>query len=101
MRPQAFTTAAFSRTYSLSGFQPVRVQRIAGEAQILDDPAANHVLLDDPLGSLGGDGPIPRAFGIHDADGAAGADAEAADPRAVRRAVRARNVQLLHPALDV
>src|SRR5579864_4155233 len=62
---------------------------------------ADEVLLDDALAVLGRHVPIPRALGIDDGDGSADADAEASTARAIRRAVRPGEVQLLHPVLDV
>src|SRR5688500_6379741 len=76
-------------------------QRIPRETQVLDDVAADHVFLDDALRVLRRDMPVPRALWIHHADRALVADAQALHLRAVARTVAARDVQLLHPVLDV
>ena len=53
------------------------VERILSETELANDPPADEVLLDDALGVLGGDVPVPRSFRVHDADRAGGADAQA------------------------
>ena len=59
------------------------------------------MLLDDALGVRRRDFPVPRAFRIHHADGAGGADAQAVALRAVERTIRASQVQLFQPLLQV
>src|SRR6476661_6121456 len=75
--------------------------RITGEAQILDDPAADEVFLDDAFRILGCHGSVPCALRIHDTDGAVGADAEALALRAVARTVGPGDVEILHPPFQV
>ena len=62
---------------SLSGSPPRHKQGIARKAQILDDAAADDVLLDDALRVLRRDVAVPRAFRVHDGDRPAGADPQA------------------------
>src|SRR3954468_275298 len=77
------------------------LDRVPRKTQIVDDLATDEVLLDDALRILRRHGSIPRAFGIHDGDRPAGADAQALAPGPIARTIRARDIQFFHPALHV
>src|SRR5688500_3957731 len=76
-------------------------KRVAREAQVFDDLARDEVLLDDPLGALRRDVPVPRALRVHDADRPRRADAQAVALRAEDRPVLTGEVQFLQPLLEV
>jgi len=63
--------------------------------------APDQVILDDALGIFGCHVAIPRTFRIHDANRSAGADTQALALRSVERTVGSRDVQLLHPSLQI
>ena len=79
----------------------VREQRIAREAQVLDDAPTDQVFLDNALGVLGRDIAIPRPFRVNDADGPPRADPEALALGPIEGSVGPGNVQFLHPALQI
>src|SRR5258708_28963883 len=77
------------------------IEGVSCEAQILDDAATDEVFLDDAFCIVRRHTSIPCPFRIHDADGAAGAHAQALAPGPVAGPVGARDVELLHPPLEV
>src|SRR5205085_2618817 len=62
-----------------------RGELVPREAEVLDDPPADQVLLDDALDVRRRQVAVPRPLRIDDADRAGGADAEAVALRAVAR----------------
>src|SRR6266852_746466 len=86
---------------NLAGRILLLLQRVSREAQILHDTAADEVFLDNAFRIVRCHVSIPRAFGIDDADRPAGAHAQALAPGPVAGPVRSRDVQFLHPALEV
>src|SRR4051812_34839463 len=89
------------RATVFSSYWLPRRQRITREAQIFNDASTDQVLLDDALGIFRSDLAIPRTLWIHDTDGSTCADPEALALRSIKRTVPPRNVQLLHPSLQV
>ena len=88
-------------SYERAELDSVSPDRITGEAQILHDPPSDEVFLDDAFRVFGCHGSVPCALGIHHADRAVRADAEALALRAVARTVGAGDVEILHPPFQV
>src|SRR5688572_17913002 len=78
-----------------------REVRIPGEGELGHDLAPNEMLLNDPLQDFRGARMIPDAFGIHDGDGSAGADAQAICLRAIDQRFRFNQSQFLQSPLQV
>jgi hypothetical protein len=76
-------------------------QRIPREAQILHDTTTDQVFLDDALRVLRRNLPIPRALRVNDRNRPSRADAQALTLCSIEGPVGSRDVELLHPALQI
>ena len=75
------------------------VKRMARDQQILDDPAANEVFVNNPFERGRIAGAVPRSFGIDHGNGTTFANAKAVRLRA-QNAALLRQSQLLQPAFQ-